>query len=370
MNPFGGLWPIARKEMIHLSRDRGTLFFALIVPIVQLLMFGFALDLNVRQIRTVVLDPSPSQRSRELVQRFANSDVFDIVGPVASPAEMYEAIRNGTASAAIRFPHDYAARIVEGRGATVQLLVDGSDSTVTGTAVNGFNSVILTENQRIASASGVRPAIEARPAVLYNPASRAPNFFIPGLLAVLVQIMVILLVALSVVRELERGTLEQLSMTPVRPLGVMLGKMLPYLGLGMSEVCVILVVMRWIFAVPVNGELWLLIMLTIPMQIAVAGLGLLISTKAQTQAEAFQLAMGTMLPSIFLSGYIFPIGNMPLPFQYVSRILPTTYYIHITRGVILRGAALHDLWKEGAILLLMALVLVALAARQFQRQLS
>lgn len=370
MTAFSGLWPIARKEVIHLTRDRGTLFFALLVPLIQLMLFGFALDLNVRQIKTIVLDPAPSQRSRELLQRLANSDVFAIKGSVASPEEMYEAIRNGTAAAAIRFPHDYAARLIEGRGATVQILVDGSDSTVTGTAVNGFNAVILTENQRIAASNGVRAAIEARPAVLYNPASRAPNFFIPGLLAILVQIMVVLLVALSVVRERERGTLEQLSMTPVQPLGVMIGKMIPYLALGMIEVSVILPVMRWVFQVPIHGELWVLIALTLPMLIAVAGLGLLISTKAQSQAEAFQLAMGTMLPSIFLSGYIFPIGNMPAPFQFISSILPTTYYIDITRGVILRGAAFHDLWKDGAILMAMAAVLVALAARQFQRQLS
>ncbi len=370
MTLFSGLWPVARKEMIHLARDRGTVFFALVLPLIQLMLFGFALDLNVRRIKTIVLDPAPSQRSRELLQRLVNSDVFAITGSVASPEELYEAIRNGTAAVAIRFPHDYATRLIEGRGATVQILVDGSDSTVAGTAVNGFNAVILVENQRLAASNGVRAVIEARPAVLYNPASRAPNFFIPGLLAILVQIMVILLVALSVVRERERGTLEQLTMTPVQPLGVMLGKMIPYLGLGMLEVAVILPVMGLVFQVPVHGELWVLIVLTLPMLVAVAGLGLLISAKAQSQAEAFQLAMGTMLPSIFLSGYIFPIGNMPAPFQLISRILPTTYYIDITRGVILRGAAFHDLWKDGAILMLMAAVLVVLAARRFQRQLS
>jgi ABC-2 type transport system permease protein len=338
--------------------------------VIQLLLFGFALDLNVRQVKTIVLDPSPSQRSRELIQRLANSDVFDLRGAVQSPDELYAAIRKGTAAAAIRFPHDYAERLIEGRAATVQLLVDGSDSSVSGAAVNGFNAVILTENQRLAAALGYRPVIEARPAVLYNPASLAPNFFIPGMLAILVQIMVILLVALSVVRERERGTLEQLTMTPVRPLGVMLGKLLPYLGLGMLEVSMILLAMRGIFRVPVHGEIWVLIVLTVPLLVAAGGLGLLISTKAQSQAEAFQLAMGTMLPSIFLSGYIFPIGNMPLPFQYLGRMLPATYYINITRGVILRGAALRDIWQDGAVLLLMAAILIALAALQFQRRLS
>lgn len=365
---FNGLIPVARKEVVHLSRDRGTVFFAALVPFVQLLMFGYALDLNVRQIPAVVLDEAPSQRGRELVERFRATDIFNIQGYAQSQTELEGLIRAGRAQAAIVIPYDYGTRIIEGRKATVQLLVDGSDSTVSNAALGAFNNVILLENQRALRVG--QAAVEGRPTVLFNPATKAANFFIPGLLAILVQIMVVLLVALSVVREAEKGTLEQLTLTPVQPLGLMIGKMVPYVALGFFETCGIIVIMRVVFNVPVNGNLGVLLLLTVPLLVAVAALGLLISTRANSQAEAFQLAMGTMLPSIFLSGYIFPITNMPLFFQYISRVIPATYYIETTRGVILRGAGLTELWVNGAVLLGMATVLLIAAARQFHRKLG
>jgi len=368
MNLLSGMIPMMRKEFLHLRRDKGTVIFALLIPVVQLIIFGFALNMNVRQIPTVVYDQAPSQRSRELIERFRAADTFAIRGHVNSDEELYREIRQGNAQVALKIPADYADRILEGRGATVQLLVDGSDSTVSSAALNVFNSLILLENQRLSNFG--KPIVEARPAVLFNPATRSPNFFVPGLVAVLVQIMVILLVALSVVRERERGTLDQLTVTPVQPLGVMVGKMIPYVALGFVEICWVLLIMRVVFAVPINGSLATLLLIAVPFLVASSGIGLLISTKAQSQAEAFQMSFGTMLPSIFLSGYIFPINNMPTQFQYVSKIIPTTYYIEVTRGVILRGASLSELWVNGAVLTLMAVVTVALAARQFQRQLS
>lgn len=366
-HPFAGLGPVARKEFVHLVRDRGTLFFALFVPILQLFVFGFAINTNVRQIPTVVFDQSMSQRSRELIQRFANSDAFQIRKYAASDDELYGEMRAARAQAGIKIPYDFAERMTSGRNVTVQILVDGSDSTVSGYAVQVFNGIMLLENQRLAGL-GMRQLVEGRPTVLYNPATRSPNFFIPGLIAVLVQIMVIVLVALSVVRERERGTLEQLLLTPVQPLGLMVGKAIPYGALGLLEVCTILTIMRSVFQVPIHGNVLVLLLLTLPQLGAVLGLGLLISTRASSQAEAFQLAMGTMLPSIFLSGYIFPVNNMPLIFQWLSALIPTTYYIQIVRGVVLRGAGLPELWRNGAILLLMAIVLMSLAARAFQKK--
>jgi ABC-2 type transport system permease protein len=342
--------------------------FALLIPVIQLIIFGFALNMNVRQIPTLIYDQAPSQRSRELIERFRAADTFTIVAYVASDAELYGEIRKGRAQAALKIPYDYADRVLEGRGATVQLLVDGSDSTVSNAALNVFNALILLENQRLARVGP--PVVEARPAVLFNPATRSPNFFVPGLVAALVQIMVIVLVALSVVRERERGTLDQLTVTPVQPLAVMVGKMIPYVLLGFVEICWVLLIMRVVFAVPIHGSLATLLLLAVPFLVASAGMGLLISTRARSQAEAFQMAFGTMLPTIFLSGYIFPINNMPFQFQMVSKIIPTTYFIDVTRGVILRGASLAELWTNGAVLTVMALVAVGLAARQFHRQLT
>lgn len=368
MSLFAGTWPMLRKEFLHLRRDPGTVIFALLIPVIQLIIFGFALNMNVRQIPTLIYDQAPSQRSRELIERFRAADTFTIIAYVSSDSELYGEIRKGRAQAALKIPYDYADRVLEGRGATVQLLVDGSDSTVSNAALNVFNALILLENQRLTRAGP--PVVEARPAVLFNPATRSPNFFVPGLVAALVQIMVIVLVALSVVRERERGTLDQLTVTPVQPLAVMVGKMIPYVSLGFVEICWVLLIMRVVFAVPIHGSLATLLLLAVPFLVASAGMGLLISTRANSQAEAFQMAFGTMLPTIFLSGYIFPINNMPLQFQMVSKIIPTTYFIDVTRGVILRGASLAELWTNGAVLTLMALVAVGLAARQFHRQLS
>jgi len=361
---FYGLVPICRKEILHIVRDRGTLFFALLLPILQLFLFGFAIDTNIRQIPTAVFDESRTQASRDLLQRFAASDVFKLNSYATTREELYEAIRSGKARVGIRIPYDYARNLQQGTTATVLVLVDGSDSNVAGQAVSTATGVSLEESIARVVPNGKLP-IEVRPSVLYNPATRSANFFVPGLIAILLQVMTILLIALSLVRERERGTLDQLTMTPVAPLGLMVGKMIPYGALAFLELCAILAIMRVIFQVPIHGSVLLLLAMSLPFLLTVLALGLVISTKANTQAEAFQLAMGTVLPSVFLSGYIFLIDNMPAIFQVISRVIPATYYINILRGIILRGAGLPELWLNAAILTAMGCAVIMLAAWQF-----
>jgi ABC-2 type transport system permease protein len=364
---FSGLVPICRNEFLHIIRDPGTLFFALFIPMLQLFLFGFAIDTNVRQISTIVLDESHTQESRRLLQSFAASDVFRLEKNAGSLNELYEEVHSGKASVAIRIPYDYARSLLAGTPASVEVLVDGSDSTVAGQAVNTANGVALERSLALVLPDGQIP-IDMRPSILYNPAMRSANFFVPGLTAVLIQIMIVLLISLSLVREREKGTLEQLLMTPVQPLGLMIGKMLPYGLLGFGELCLILLVMRVVFQVPIHGSLWQLLLMSLPFLLTVLGIGLIISTKARTQAAAFQLAMGTVLPSVFLSGYIFLIANMPPFFQVISRFIPATYYIAILRGVILRGAGLRELWPQAAVLTGMGCAATLLAARLFVNQ--
>jgi len=364
---FRGLVPICRKEALHILRDPGTLFFALLIPMLQLFLFGFAVDTNIRQIATVVLDESHTQQSRQLIQRFAVSDVFAIQGEAGSRDGLYNAIRSGKARVGIRIPYDYARQVQSGGTAQVLVLVDGSDSTVAAQAVSTSTGVALQQSLAQVLPSGNMP-IEVRPAILYNPATRSANFFVPGLVGILLQVMTILMIALSLVREREHGTLEQLIMTPVAPLGLMLGKMIPYGVMAFAELCAILLVMRVVFLVPIHGSVAALLLLSLPFLLTVLGLGLVISTRARTQAEAFQLAMGTILPSVFLSGYIFLVENMPPFFRAVSSVIPTTYYIRILRGIILRGAGFADLWREAAILTAMGSIAILIAARQFVRQ--
>ncbi len=363
-NPFAGAWPVCRKEITHISRDRATLFFALFIPIMQMVLFGFAIDTNVRQIPTVVLDEAGTQESRRMLEKFVTTDAFDIIGVVRSDDELYKAIQSGRAKVGIRFPVDFSRRVLEGRTASVQIVIDGSDNTTTSYAVNVSNGVMQREAlQRLAGP----PPFDVRQQVLFNPALRSPNFFVPGLVAVMLQMMIMMLTAFSIVRERERGTLEQLSLTPITPLGLMVGKMGPYGLLGFLELCVILAIMRLVFQVPIKGSLSLLLLFSVPFLLTILGIGLLISTKAKTQSEAFQLAVGTLLPSVFLSGYIFMVQNMPVVFQGVSKIIPATYYISILRGIILRGADFGQMWVDAAVLLVMGIVTVLLAARQFVR---
>jgi ABC-2 type transport system permease protein len=276
-------------------------------------------------------------------------------------------MRSGRARVAIRIPFDYARNLQRGTTASVLVLVDGSDSSVAGTTVDASTGVALEQSLARITGLTAQP-IEVRPSVLYNPATRSANFFIPGLIAILLQVMIILLIALSLVRERERGTLEQLKMTPIAPLGLMIGKMIPYGALAFSELCLILTIMRFIFQVPIHGSVLVLLLLSLPFLLTVLGIGLFISTRAHTQAEAFQLAMGTILPSVFLSGYIFQTSTMPAFFRGVSALIPATYYIQIIRGIVLRGSDVSDLWLNALILTLMGSAAILLAAYAFVKQ--
>lgn len=367
-NPFSGAWPVCRKEFTHISRDPATLFFALFLPIMQLLLFGFAIDTNIRQIPTIVLDEARTQESARLLDMFANSDAFHMNTVAQSDGDLRKAIVSGKAKAGIKIPADFSRRLQNGQQATVLLLIDGSDSTVTSYAVNVSNGILLQESLRrlAGGAAGAMP-IEVRHTVLFNPSTRSANFFVPGMIAIVLQAMIIMLVAFSVVREREKGTLEQLALTPVKPLGLMVGKMTPYGLLGFLELCTILTLMRVVFRVPIQGSLILLLLFSLPFLLTILGVGLLISTKAKTQTEAFQMAMGTLLPSVFLSGYMFLIENMPLVFRWISHVMPATYFIAILRGIILRGAGIGDLWLDALVLLGMGTAAILLAALQFVR---
>ena len=370
-NPFRGALPVLRKEAIHIRRDPMALFVTVLIPLLQMFMIGFAIDTNVRNMRTVVLDGARTQESRRLLDRFVNSDDFEIVLTVETEEALNQAIIDGTARVGIQIPPHYSRRLQAGESASFLVLVDGSESSVANQALNVANAIALRESiERARPVTAQRQSlpVEARPKILFNPDSRSANFLIPGMLAVLIQIMTVMLTALAIVRERERGTLEQLYMTPVHPIGLMVGKIVPYAVVAYVELAIMLFFMRWIFQIPIRGSLLLLLVLVIPFLVTMLGLGLLISTRAQSQQEAIQAAFGTMLPSIFLSGYIFPIETMPTFFQWVSRFIPTTYLIAIFRGIILRGADFSVLWRPTLILSVMAVFFISVSARRFRGQ--
>jgi ABC-2 type transport system permease protein len=360
---------VARKELLHILRDPQTLFFTLFVPILELFMLGYAVDMNVRHVRTVICDQAGTQESRQLLQRFENSQDFNIVARVFTDAELNEAIVAGKARVGIKIPRDYSQRLEAGQTAQVLILVDGTESSTAAEVVNVGNGLAL--NESLARALGDRALpVEARPRVLFNPDTRSANFFIPGLMVVLCQMMATMLSATAIVREKESGTLEQLFMTPVGRGELILGKMAPYVVLTTLEFCLIAFLMRTVFEVPIAGSFWLLLGLTQPFVLCMLGLGLLVSTRASTRDAAVQMCMGTILPSVFLSGYVFPLDSMPWIFRMVAQALPTTWLIDAARGIILRGAGWHELWLHAVVLWGMALVVMVVSSLKVRKQLA
>src|ERR1700738_284544 len=300
-------------------------------------LLGFGIDTNVRQINTVVYNADGRRESRELLDRLKNSDTFHLVRFVDNDRDLNDAIIAGQCRVGTKIPVDYSDHLIHQTAAQVLVLIDGSDSSVAGQAINVTTAIGLDESLRRGLAnSNSAFAIEMRPKILFNPDSRSPNFFLPGLTAILLLNVTTFLTAFSIVREKEKGTLEQLFVTPVRPFGLLLGKLLPYLGVGFFGLCLILTGRRCGFRVPIHGSVWLLAFLSLPYLFAALSLGILISSKAASQAEAIQLAFLPILPSVFFSGYIFPRETMPAIFRPISYLIPATYFINITRGVILR----------------------------------
>jgi len=368
-NPFRGFKAVFYKEVLHVRRDPGTLFFSLVIPLLQMFVLGFGIDTNVRQVHTVVYNADGRQESRELIDRLKNSDTFHVIRYVDNDRDLNDTIISGQARVGIKIPVDYSDRLIHKMSSQVLVLIDGSDSSVAGQAINVTTAIGLDESlRRAVSDRSAALAVDMRPKLLFNPDSRSPNFFLPGLTAILLLNVTTFLTAFAIVREKERGTLEQLFVTPVRPFGLLLGKLLPYFFIGFFELCNILFFMRFVFRVPMHGNVILLAFLSLPYIFVSLSLGMLISSKANTQGQAMQLAFLTILPSIFFSGYIFPRETMPLGFYLISYLVPASYFINITRGIILRGASLQHLWTDGLALFAMGTILLVIAARRFSNK--
>ena len=368
---MNGFLAVLRKEAIQMIRDRGTLRFALIVPLFQLVLFGL-IDTNVHGVPTAVFDQSRTEESRELIRQFTNTSYFSVRSYVPSRAALTEAIVAGRESVGIEIPPDYARRRLAGRPADVLVLIDGSDSSISSQTLAAANGLALTQSlQELLARSGAADLpLRAHPLLLFNPDSRSANLLIPGLVAILLTFSGTLLAAYAIVRERERGTLEQLMVTPVSPVGVVLGKLIPYLVLAYLQLLMILALMTTAFGVPIHGSVLLLLGMAFIYLFALLSLGLLVSSWSKTQMEATQLAQMFLLPSIMLSGYIFPISSLPVPLQALSQLLPATHFISISRGIIIRGAGFAELWPDLAALVVIATVLVAGSTRAFRKTIS
>ncbi len=369
---FRGMRSIIYKEVIHIFRDPRTFLLMLFLPSVQLTIFGYAIDLDVKDIPTVVYNLDGREPSRDLLNTFANSGYFALDYTAFSDEELVNTIVRGHAKVALKIPPHYTDDLLRDRPTSIQVLIDGSDSTVAMQALNVSNAIALRESMDIAAETLNGPEeapVEMRSRMLFNPDMRTANFMVPGLVGVVLQTITMLLTSFAIVREKENGTLEQLMVTPVSRLGLMIGKLVPYCVIGIAEVVFLLTIMRFLFQVPITGSLLLLAVFSMIFIFTVLGFGLLISTFADNQIQALQYSFVILLPSVLLSGFMFPLENMPYAVYLIGRIVPVTYFIEILRGIILRGAGLSELWTQGLVLAGMGLALLSVSTLRFRKTL-
>jgi ABC-2 type transport system permease protein len=371
-NLFRGFNAILLKEFTVVLRDPMTLFFMLFPPLIEMIAFGFALDNDVKHMATVVLNEDKTVESRKLLDMFVNTETFRIVKEVHSTDELSAEIRRGKAFVGLHIPPNFTSDLYSERGAQVQVLIDGSNSTTALQALNTSMGITLTRSMRtlLGESGAMTLPIDVRPQMLYNPSMRSPNFYIPGVIGVVLQIATTFATAMSVVRERERGTLEQLLVSPMSRWGMMLGKIIPYLVIGFLMACGLFLFMRYLFQVPIAGSVTLLLASTVLYIFSLLSLGLLVSTRAENQMQALQMSMTLIMPTVFFSGFIFPRETMPMIFYWFGSLLPTTYYINLLRGIILRGAHLEDFWQDIVILTVMGVVLFAVCALRFRKKIS
>ena len=372
IKPFRGLGAILFKEFIVVWRDPMTLFFMFFPPFVEMIAFGYALDTDVKHMALVILNEDRTVESRQFIDKLVNTETFRVVGEVQSIDEMASQIRKGRAYAGLQIPPKFTQNVRAGFPAQVQLLVDGSNSTTALQALNTGVSVALTQSiQSLLRETGKRaPPIEVRPQMLYNPTMRSPNFYVPGVIGIVLQIGTTFATAMAVVREREKGTLETLLVSPLSRWGLMLGKLIPYLCIGMTMAIILFLIMRWLFQVPIHGSVVAMMFATLVYCFALLSLGLLVATKAENQMQALQMSMTFILPSVFFSGFVFPRETMPWIFYAFGTLLPATYFISLMRAIILRGAHFIEYWPHLLILIIMSILLFAFCALLFRKKIG
>jgi len=359
------------KEFLQLGRDRLALTLMLFVPVAMLFIFGWAINTDVKHVPTAVVDLSGSVEARKLLEAFENSQYFDIRHRAANTRELTRMIDDGSAKVGVVIPPDYARELAR-KQARVQVIVDASDPLSSQAALAAAAGVAQMRNLAILSAVAHRPALplETRIRPRYNPGLRSANYIVPGLVGVILTITLVLVTAMAIVRERERGTLEQLIVTPITKTELMLGKIAPYVGVGLVQMTTVLLLGRFVFDVPLTGNVLLLYGIALVFIVASLALGLFVSTLVRTQQQAMQASFFFVLPNILLSGFMFPRQAMPALFQWIGALLPLTHFLKVLRGILLKGVGVPELWNEMAILLAFAVVLIALSVRRFRKTLD
>ena len=371
------LTSIIRKEFIQILRDPRTLVMIIVIPIMQLFLLGYSATNDVRNVPLAVLDQSKSAESRALLDSYKAADYFKIAYTVQSEAEIENLIARGDARAAVIIPPDYVQRLSEGN-AQIAFILDGSDPTSASTALSASlligqthsTGILMEKFERSGMNLRVQPPVQVRTRVWYNPDMISAHFMIPGVIGMILYAIAAILTASSVVRERERGTIEQLIVTPIRSWELIVGKLMPYVILGFFNTVEVLAVGHWWFDMPIRGDLGLILILSVVFLTTGLGIGLFASTIANTQQEAMLTVWMTLLPSIFLSGFFFPLEAMPRILQWLSYLMPLRYYLVIIRSLLLKGVGLEMIQTDVIAMTLFAVGIMTAAALRFRKRLD
>ncbi|RJQ54972.1 MAG: ABC transporter permease [Actinobacteria bacterium] len=367
---------IIKKEFLQMRRDRGLLPLLVVLPLVQLLLFGYVVSTDIRHLSTVVLDRDKSSESRRLVTDFSNAGYFDINHQAENSAGIRRLLDSGEAIIALVIPEGYAEDIAAERPATVQLILDGTESQTSSIARSYANLIVGRASRGLAEARvgrlealGVRPpAIEPRVRVLFNPDMKSVNFFVPGLMAFIMTISAVLLTSAAIVRERDQGTLEQLIVTPIRRWELIVGKLFPYTVVVLVQITVIFIVGVFWFRVPFRGNVFFLYATALLFLVTNLGQGLFVSTISKTTQQATLTSYFLIFPAMLISGFVFPVENMPAVIQVLSYAVPLKYYLVIVRSIFLKGAGPATLWPQILALAVFAVVIFGLSASRFQKK--
>lgn len=376
---WAGIQSIFRKEIIQLLRDPYLVMFIIALPVIQLMVTGLAVKRDLKHIPTVVVNYDRHSASQELLKDFQNSTLFDL-DVVPSDEKMMEKIRKDGYRVGLIIPPDFSEKALSG-GEVPQLniIVDGTHGTIAKTIVDGAQQVVLNHNRKLLASvglggngldTGLLPSVDLKAKVLYNPKMSSAYFLVPAILAIVMHMLTILFTSFAVVRERESGTLEQLMVSPVKVPDLMMGKVLPYAFIGFLDMMLTLGVMVWFFDISISGSFFFLCWASVIFILTSLGIGLLISILCKTQVQAIQLTMAIFLPSLLLTGFVFPLEPMPWFIKIISYSLPLTYYLDIIRGVVIKGVGGSELWFQTTVLLVMAVLMLGTSILRFNKQIN
>ncbi len=372
---FERIKPFVKKELRQIARDRRVLGMLLLIPAFLLVMFGYALNFDVKHLKLAILDQEKSLRSRDFYERFLNSEYFDCRYSPRTMGEIDKLMAKGKIQLAIVIPPEFSERLLQQKEVSVQVIVDGTESTVAGTAYGYVNAIAQSYGSGIALEAMARKGrhgeltpVDNHPRIWFNPDLKSARFFVPGLMGFILMIVVVISTSLSVVREKERGSLEQITVSPARPADLILGKTIPYAIISLVSAHLVLLLGDLLFGVSIKGSYLLLLLGMVLFLVSGLGLGLFISTLARTQQAAFMLSvLTTLLPTFILSGFVFPIRNMPVAVQIITYFIPARYFLFILRSLMLKGVGLSAFWGQMGFLLLFSVLIISVSSARLGR---